>query len=168
MTRMTADCRTMPSESHCSLVISGEEDEVLRAAVAHAVDVHGHTDDEELRSAIRAGLTETPQLGLEHGAFVQTIAFRTNRIDEVIALENEWGEAMGGETTARWGALNADRDNPGRYVQIVAFPNYEEAMRNSKHPVTTSFAERMMALCEGEAEFTNLDVKTVDDYVRPA
>ena len=56
MSRKTSDCRSIPSESGCSLSISGEEDEVMRAATAHAVDVHGHTDDDNLRSALRASL----------------------------------------------------------------------------------------------------------------
>jgi hypothetical protein len=42
----------------CSLTISGEEDEVLRAATAHAIDVHGHTDGEELRAGLRAALAQ--------------------------------------------------------------------------------------------------------------
>ncbi|QFG22680.1 DUF1059 domain-containing protein [Actinomadura sp. WMMB 499] len=56
--RKVADCRDMPSESGCSLVISGEEDEVVRAAAEHAVSVHGHTDTPELRDEIRRGLKE--------------------------------------------------------------------------------------------------------------
>ena len=36
--RKVVDCRTMPSESNCSLVIIGEEEEVVRAAVMHAMD----------------------------------------------------------------------------------------------------------------------------------
>ncbi|MFF3555503.1 DUF1059 domain-containing protein [Streptomyces tsukubensis] len=57
MTRKVADCRKYPSESGCTLTISGEEDEVLQAATAHAVSVHGHTDSPELRKDIR-GLLE--------------------------------------------------------------------------------------------------------------
>jgi hypothetical protein len=53
MARMMADCRRFPSESGCSLVIIGEEDEVARAAAEHAVSVHGHEDSPELRSQIR-------------------------------------------------------------------------------------------------------------------
>jgi predicted small metal-binding protein len=53
---MTADCREMPSESGCTLTISGEEDEVIRAAAEHAASVHGHTDGPELREAIRGSL----------------------------------------------------------------------------------------------------------------
>jgi predicted small metal-binding protein len=51
-----ADCRRWPSESGCSLVIIGEEDEVVRAASEHAASVHGHEDNDELREQIRATL----------------------------------------------------------------------------------------------------------------
>ncbi|MEV4676808.1 MULTISPECIES: DUF1059 domain-containing protein [Actinomadura] len=54
--RKVADCREMPSESGCTLTISGEEDEVVRAATEHAVSVHGHTDTPELRDEIRTHL----------------------------------------------------------------------------------------------------------------
>ena len=56
MTRKMADCRLMPSESNCTLTISGEEEEVVRAAAMHAVDVHGHTAGAELDAGIRAML----------------------------------------------------------------------------------------------------------------
>ncbi len=58
--RKTADCRDMPSESGCTLTISGEEDEVVLAAVAHAVAVHGHEPGRELEDAIRGGLKDEP------------------------------------------------------------------------------------------------------------
>lgn len=53
MTRKVADCRKLPSDTNCSLTISGEEEEVVRAASEHAVSVHGHADSLELRSQIR-------------------------------------------------------------------------------------------------------------------
>ena len=53
MARVMADCRRFPSESNCSLVIIGEEDEVARAAAEHAVSVHGHEDTPDLREQIR-------------------------------------------------------------------------------------------------------------------
>jgi len=56
MARMMADCRRFPSESNCSLVIIGEEEEVANAAVAHAVAVHGHPDGAETRETIRGFL----------------------------------------------------------------------------------------------------------------
>lgn len=56
MSRMVADCREMPSESGCTLTIAGEEDEVVSAASAHAVAVHGHDDSPELHEMIRSSL----------------------------------------------------------------------------------------------------------------
>ncbi|GAB2652370.1 DUF1059 domain-containing protein [Saccharopolyspora gloriosae] len=53
MTRKVADCRKYPSEVGCTLTISGEEDEVVQAAVAHAVAVHGHEDTPQLRADLR-------------------------------------------------------------------------------------------------------------------
>ncbi len=56
MARVMADCRRFPSESNCSLVIIGEEDEVLRAASEHAASVHGHEDTPESREQLRGFL----------------------------------------------------------------------------------------------------------------
>jgi predicted small metal-binding protein len=53
MSRKMADCRRWPSDSGCSLVIIGEEDEVVRAAAEHAASVHGHEDTPELREQIK-------------------------------------------------------------------------------------------------------------------
>jgi predicted small metal-binding protein len=58
MSRKVADCREFPSESGCSLTISGEEDEVVRAASEHAVSVHGHEDTPELREQVRGMLKD--------------------------------------------------------------------------------------------------------------
>jgi hypothetical protein len=56
--RKFIDCREMPSESGCSLKISGTEVEVLKAAREHAVSSHGHADSVELVAMIRAGLKD--------------------------------------------------------------------------------------------------------------
>jgi predicted small metal-binding protein len=58
MARKMIDCRTMPSESGCTLTIAGTEEEVLDAAVAHAVDKHGHENGPELREMIRGGIVD--------------------------------------------------------------------------------------------------------------
>ena len=58
MGRKVADCRDFPSESGCTLTISGEEDEVVTAATQHAVSVHGHEDTEEVRSWLRQNLKD--------------------------------------------------------------------------------------------------------------
>jgi predicted small metal-binding protein len=56
MTRKVADCRRFPSDNNCTLTIAGEEEEVMTAAMAHAVSAHGHTDTEEVRSWLRSNL----------------------------------------------------------------------------------------------------------------
>jgi hypothetical protein len=53
MARKMAECRRFESESGCTLTIIGEEDEVLEAAVTHAVGVHRHEDTPELRAMTR-------------------------------------------------------------------------------------------------------------------
>jgi predicted small metal-binding protein len=63
MARKVADCREFPSESGCSLTISGEEDEVVRAASEHAVSVHGHENTPELREEIRGMLKDEAAVG---------------------------------------------------------------------------------------------------------
>ncbi|RKS71857.1 uncharacterized protein DUF1059 [Actinomadura pelletieri DSM 43383] len=56
--RKVADCRDQPSEMNCTLMISGEEDEVVRAAAEHAASVHGHADTPEFREEIRGMLKD--------------------------------------------------------------------------------------------------------------
>ncbi len=58
MARKVADCRDFPSEIGCTLTISGEEDEVIAAAVQHAGSVHGHEDNAELRSWLKENLKD--------------------------------------------------------------------------------------------------------------
>jgi hypothetical protein len=58
MARKIADCRDLPSVSQCTLTIAGEEDEVVRAATLHAVDVHGHKDTPEFRKQVRGSLKD--------------------------------------------------------------------------------------------------------------
>jgi predicted small metal-binding protein len=53
MARKMADCRRFSSEVDCSLVIIGDEEEVVRAAGEHAASVHGHEDTPELREKLR-------------------------------------------------------------------------------------------------------------------
>ena len=138
---------------------------MVRAATAHAVDVHGHTDGEELRAALRASLApEAPALTLHAGAFVQVIEFRTGRLEEFQEIEDRWADEIGTDRTARWTITGADRNAPDRYLQIVGFPDYESAMANSKSPVTGGFAEQLRAVCDGDATFHDLDVSRVQAF----
>jgi hypothetical protein len=57
-TRKMIDCREFPSESNCSLTISGTEAEVLKAASEHAVSSHGHEAGPQLTDALRSALRD--------------------------------------------------------------------------------------------------------------
>jgi predicted small metal-binding protein len=56
--RKAIDCRDHPSDKGCTLRVEGKEEEVLDAAVSHAVMSHGHTDNPELREQIRGLLKD--------------------------------------------------------------------------------------------------------------
>ena len=162
MSRMTIDCRAVPSESGCSLTISGEEDEVLRAATAHAIDVHGHTDGEELRAGLRAALV--PEVAAPHRRRGRVRAGDRVPHDPTARVPGRRGPLAGRDRRRPdrpVGGHGADRNAPDRYVQIVGFPDHESAMANSKHPATSRFAEQLGELCEGEAVFHDLDVRRV-------
>jgi len=56
---LEVNCGKMPSEKNCKLVImapSGQEDDLLDAAVAHAIKTHGHKESES--EALRKGTRE--------------------------------------------------------------------------------------------------------------
>jgi predicted small metal-binding protein len=53
MARMFVDCRDYPSEMNCTIAISADsKQELVDAAVQHAVAVHGHQDSPELRQEL--------------------------------------------------------------------------------------------------------------------
>jgi len=54
MNRKFVDCREFPSDMNCTVAISADTDqELLEAAVQHAVAVHHHSDTSELRQQIQ-------------------------------------------------------------------------------------------------------------------
>ena len=59
MTRKFIDCREYPSEMNCTVTIFADSDEeLLEAAVQHAVAVHDHEDTPELRAQLRQAFRE--------------------------------------------------------------------------------------------------------------
>ncbi|MBI3571148.1 MAG: DUF1059 domain-containing protein [Gammaproteobacteria bacterium] len=53
MIRKFIDCRDFPGEMRCSVAIFADtEQELLEAAVQHAVSIHGHKDTPELRTQL--------------------------------------------------------------------------------------------------------------------
>jgi predicted small metal-binding protein len=89
MNRSVVDCRAVPNEVGCTLTIAGQEEEVLAAAVQHAISVHGHTEPiEELRCARscrtnnrppRAERTRTPDAVLDELLHPHNVAIVTVR-----------------------------------------------------------------------------------------
>lgn len=89
--------------------------------------------------------------------FLQIIDFHTDRYDEFMELEKKWEVDSAGVRTSTGGQLYADRDNPGHYVALDWFTDYDSAMVNSQLPATSEFAEKAMALSTGEVVFHNLE-----------
>jgi quinol monooxygenase YgiN len=95
--------------------------------------------------------------------FVQIIEYKTSRIDEVDKLTDEYVKNTEGKRSNGHAMRTKDRDNPGTYLEIVEFESYDAAMRNNDLPETQDFASKMMAICDGEPIFRNLDVQREDD-----
>jgi predicted small metal-binding protein len=62
MARKSIDCRDHPDGTGCTLYLSGEEDEVIRAVAEHAASVHGMKDTPELRKRFRSMLKDEAAL----------------------------------------------------------------------------------------------------------
>ncbi|MDT0398460.1 MULTISPECIES: ester cyclase [Streptomyces] len=90
--------------------------------------------------------------------FVQLIDCRTSRFEEMDRLLDQWVEQTRGKRTATHAVVAKDRSNASHVVEIVEFPSYEEAVRNSKLPETDRIFREMTALCDGTPTFTDLDV----------
>jgi len=91
-------------------------------------------------------------------SFVQIIEFRTSKFDAMREVEKEWEQATEGKRKSGRRVLAQDRDNPGRYFNIVFFDSYEDAMANSSMPETDAFSKKMMSFADGAPTFYNLDV----------
>lgn len=94
--------------------------------------------------------------------FVQVIEWKTHRIDEVRALNQEWRERFPQQGPRRI-VTAADRDHPNSYMTVVEFGSYEEAMKNSNDPTTSEFAARMAELCDDPPTFHNLDIERTEE-----
>ncbi|MFI7411575.1 hypothetical protein ACIBU0_23190 [Streptomyces sp. NPDC049627] len=97
--------------------------------------------------------------------FVQIIDFETERIDEMRELAHETQqrfEGRSGGPTRR--LVLKDRSQANRYLVVIEFDSYEDAMRNSEDPETTKFAEQMAALCSTPPSFTDCDVQEMTDF----
>ncbi|MGW7357349.1 ester cyclase [Streptomyces sp. NPDC054802] len=90
--------------------------------------------------------------------FVQIIDYKTARFDDMNAVMDQWVEKTKGKRTTAHAVTGKDRTESNHYVEIVEFPSYEEAMKNSRLPETDKMFKEMVALCDGMPSFTDLDV----------
>ncbi|MFF3764619.1 ester cyclase [Streptomyces sp. NPDC001922] len=90
--------------------------------------------------------------------FVQIIDCKTDKIDDMNRLMDTWAERTRGKRTATHAVVGQDRADGDHVVEIIEFPSYEEAMRNSGLPETEQIFQQMVALCDGAPTFTDLDV----------
>jgi hypothetical protein len=91
-------------------------------------------------------------------AYIQLVEYETDRPEEINANMRAAMDSDTGEPSFTRLAHTQDRDNPRRYVTIVEFPSYEEAMANSARPETDQMAKQLAALCTSGPSFHNLDV----------
>jgi hypothetical protein len=98
--------------------------------------------------------------------FAQTMTFRSDHPDELVALAREWDALQASQDIMGFmeTRILADRDDPGRYVMIADFgvvdPEVsaaQEAFLNNERPQTQEFAERMRAVINGEPEWHHYD-----------
>ncbi|MBT2507112.1 ester cyclase [Streptomyces sp. ISL-98] len=90
--------------------------------------------------------------------FVQIVDYKTQRFDGMNQLMDRWVEQTKGKRTATHSLIGKDRADGSHFVEIVEFPSYEEAMKNSQLPETDQIFQEMVALCDGMPSFTDLDV----------
>jgi uncharacterized protein (DUF1330 family) len=96
--------------------------------------------------------------------FVQIVEFETERITEMQKLAEEADKRMAGRSAGPTHRLVLqDRNTPNRYLVVIEFDSYEEAMRNSNDPETTMMAEQMAALCTRPPSFTDCDVREMTE-----
>src|SRR3954447_10884054 len=90
--------------------------------------------------------------------FVQIIDCKTSRFDDINRLIDTWVEQTKGKRTATHSLIGKDRSDASHFIEIVEFPSYEEAMRNSNLPETDQVFREMVALCDEMPTFVDLEV----------
>ncbi|MFD9727334.1 hypothetical protein [Streptomyces sp. NPDC059072] len=98
--------------------------------------------------------------------FAQIIDFETDRADEIRELIHQYEQtarAEGRKHGPTHRTLLRDRSNPNRYLAVVEFDSYEDAMANSDAPETAELAQQLAALSTRPPAFTDCDVAESSD-----
>ncbi len=94
--------------------------------------------------------------------FVQIIDFESQRYDEMKALLEQFEQKMrsqGGSGGPTHRIMLQDRERPGRYLAIIEFESYEDAMANNERPEVAELNEQLTAMATRQPVFTNCDLK---------
>lgn len=94
--------------------------------------------------------------------FVQIIEWKTSKMDEMQAYQQEWRQRYPEMGPSRV-LLCEDRDNSGTYLTVVEFDSHEAAMKNSEDPATSEFAEQMQKLSDGPPAYRNLNLLAMEE-----
>jgi hypothetical protein len=90
--------------------------------------------------------------------FVQVIEWQSSKFDEMQAIIDEYRAKTAGKRTTAHVLVGKSRDADDRYVSIIEFPSYEDAMKNNELPETAEMAQKMQSLADAPPKFHNLDV----------
>jgi steroid delta-isomerase-like uncharacterized protein len=90
--------------------------------------------------------------------FLQLIDCNTDSPEALNKLIDDWVALTRGRRTATHAVIASDRADRRHFVEVVEFPSYEAAMRNSRLPETDRIFNEMVALCDEPPAFTDLDV----------
>jgi hypothetical protein len=105
-------------------------------------------------------------LAVMKSVFTQTITFRSDQPEALIALARESDIASSRQEVTGFmeSRILADRDDPGRYVMVIDFgvidPDVsaaDEAMRNNDRPETQAIDQRFRAVATSEPEWHHYD-----------
>lgn len=91
-------------------------------------------------------------------SFVQIMEYTTERRAEMDDATAEWLADTEEVRTVRRRLLLRDRDNPARYLEVLFFDSFEDAMHNSGLPASALVSQRAAELTEHGLTFHNLDV----------
>jgi hypothetical protein len=91
-------------------------------------------------------------------AFVQIMSYTTSQRAEMDAALQQWLEDTQDVRRARRRLLLKDRDEEHRYIEVVFFDSYEDAMHNSNLPATEELSRSFDELSDGPFDFQNFDV----------
>jgi len=89
--------------------------------------------------------------------FVQIMRFRTDDVEAIAGLSQQYRDDTAGRSTFTSEVMGRDLDT-GEHVVIVTFPSKDAADTNNALPETAALAEKMGTLTTEGPSFSNIEV----------